>query len=1003
MKTLFGIPTDALALGLLIALAIVGALVVTLALRNRVFMKLGVRNVRRGRGRTVLIVVGLMLGTAIIASALGTGDSMSKTVRSTVLESLGETDVVISVTGTETAGFGEGFLDQASDVDYFNQGLVGVITDQIPESAPIGEVAPAIIEPVAVQDRTSRQNEPRVTLFAPDPLAWDGFDPIRASGQAVSLADLGPSEVYINRDAAEDLGASAGDTLAVLAGDTVFEATVADVVDATGTGTAGAGVLMPLAAAQELLARPNEVKHVLVANDGGVGNSDAVVAALEPILDPLGLEAVPSKQDGIDVADENGAAFMSLFTTFGTFTIAAGILLIFLIFVMLATERRSEMGTARAIGTQRGHLVQTFLFEGFAYDLLAAAVGTAFGIGIAYAMVQMLASSFSSVADIAFQTDLQPKSLVIAYALGVMLTFAVVVVSSWRVSRLNIVTAIRNLPDPSARSGGRARWVWLGLLVLFGFLLTTSGAGSGQAMPLMLGVSLLAIAGVLVAKAVGVPERLVYTTGGLALMVWWLLPISVIESIFGQLSMDFSMWIVGGLIVVMGATWTVMYNADVLIGGMTRTMSWARGLAPVLKTAMAYPLRTRFRTGMTMAMFTLVVFTLVTGATISGSFIKAFDDEESFGGGFDIRSEMAPATAVRYDMHPAIGDAEGVELDEFDVVAAQSFVPVDARQTDANGTDANASGDGAGYVVRGLDDNFLEHTTYALSAIAEGYDSTEAVWESMRAKDGLAVVDGFVAPRRDQFGFGPAPDFQLNGFYVEDGTFDPVPVEVTDPQTGATVNLTVIGVLADTAPETMIGISTAQETLFSFGERARPTVNYYKVADGVDAEDAAARLESAFLANGMEAETMANMLEDAVGVSWMFNRLIQGFLGLGLVVGVAALAVISARSVVERRQQIGVLRALGFQRSMVRKTFLLEASFISLASIVVGTTLGLIMAWNVVSDSQGNPGNDNLAFTVPWLNLLVVFAAVYLAAMLAALLPARRAARVFPAEALRYQ
>ena len=41
-------------------------------------------------------------------------------------------------------------------------------------------------------------------------------------------------------------------------------------------------------------------------------------------------------------------------------------------------------------------------------------------------------------------------------------------------------------------------------------------------------------------------------------------------------------------------------------------------------------------------------------------------------------------------------------------------------------------------------------------------------------------------------------------------------------------------------------------------------------------------------------------------------------MGLGLVVGVAALGVISARSVVERRQQIGVLRAIGFRRRMVQ-------------------------------------------------------------------------------------
>ena len=78
---------------------------------------------------------------------------------------------------------------------------------------------------------------------------------------------------------------------------------------------------------------------------------------------------------------------MSLFTTFGSFSIAAGILLIFLIFVMLAAERRGELGIARAIGTRRGHLVQMFLFEGVAYDLIAAAVGALLGVGVAYGMV----------------------------------------------------------------------------------------------------------------------------------------------------------------------------------------------------------------------------------------------------------------------------------------------------------------------------------------------------------------------------------------------------------------------------------------------------------------------------------------------------------------------------------------------------------------------------------------------------------------------------------------
>ena len=129
----------------------------------------------------------------------------------------------------------------------------------------------------------------------------------------------------------------------------------------------------------------------------------------------------------------------------------------------------------------------------------------------------------------------------------------------------------------------------------------------------------------------------------------------------------------------------------------------------------------------------------------------------------------------------------------------------------------------------------------------------------------------------------------------------------------------------------------------------------------------------------------------------------MAFMGLGLIVGVTALGVISARSVVERRQQIGVLRAIGFRRRTVQSSFLLESSFIALTSIVIGTALGLAVALNVIHDSQQQPSWSNLSFDPPWLTMAVIFVVVYLVALATTYLPARRAARVYPAEALRYQ
>ena len=78
MNEIFGVPADTLATVLAVLLAAGLAAVAALALRNPILLKLGLRNMPRRRARSALIVVGLMLGTAIIAAALATGDTMAR-------------------------------------------------------------------------------------------------------------------------------------------------------------------------------------------------------------------------------------------------------------------------------------------------------------------------------------------------------------------------------------------------------------------------------------------------------------------------------------------------------------------------------------------------------------------------------------------------------------------------------------------------------------------------------------------------------------------------------------------------------------------------------------------------------------------------------------------------------------------------------------------------------------------------------------------------------------
>jgi putative ABC transport system permease protein len=1000
MNELFGIPVDTLLviLGVLLFLAL-GVLTV-LALRNRILVRLALRSAGRRPGRTALIVVGLMLGTTIVAAALTTGDTMNHTIRSTAIDALGDTDETIAPKGAVDDI--PGALGSATGKGWLAETVVARVDAAVAGSGLVDGVAGAIVDQVAVQAPAQRQSEPSVILFAADPEQMDGFSPIVGTdGATLSLGDLQGGEVFLNRKAASELRVDAGDGLIVFAGGEGVPARVRDVVRFDGAGTADAALLVSLTTAQELFGHPGEIRAVLVSNTGdateGAALSDEVAALLTPVAADLDLEVQTLKQDAIEDAEAGGAAFVAFFTTFGTFSIAAGILLIFLIFVMLAAERRSELGIARAVGTRRGHLVEMFTFEGAAYDIAAAAVGALLGALVAFGMVFLLSDVFGAAdADegLQIQFAVSARSLLIAFALGLLLTLAVVAVSAWRVSLMTVSTAIRNLPEPpSPRKRRRLVLAAVGLLVGGG--LAYLGVTSDIATPVMLGVSLILMSLVPLLRLVGVPERLAFTACGLAVVVFLLLPWRYLEDVFGTLSMDFSTWIVAGLLIVVGTVWVIVFNADVLLGGVMRVLGRSGGLAPVLRMSIAYPLSARFRTGTTLAMFTLVVFTLVTGSVSNGSFVHAIDVDD-VGGGFQVRAGTAGEATVD-DMATALRQAPGIRSTDFTAVGSQSVLAVEAKQL---GTVRGAET----YLTRGLDESFLEHTTFGLGAIAAGYDSAPDVWAAVRKQPGLAVVDSFIAPRRDNFMFGVPPDFMLSGFYYDDEIFDPIPVEILDKQTGKSVRLTVIGILEETAPVEMLGIATSQETLTeAFPGRTHPTIHYLATAPGVDAEDAAAQLESAFLGNGLEAQSIQEVVDDAVAASMTFNRLIQGFMGLGLVVGVAALGVISARAVVERRQQIGVMRAIGFRRSMVRSAFLIESSFVALTAIVVGTALGLLLAWNIIDDVRQQPSWENLALYVPWLNLAVIFLVVYVVALAATLAPAIRASRILPAEALRYQ
>ena len=840
--------------------------------------------------------------------------------------------------------------------------------------------------------------------------------------------------------------------------------------------------------------------------NGLLADGDLMEVVLEQIQDE-GVEGVPGeaftllrdlselrvieiKRDLIDVADQAGSAVTSIFVLFSSFSIIVGILLIFLIFVMLAAARQPEMGMARAVGARRSHLVMMFAFEGTAYAILSASIGVVLGLGVSTLMVTVMNRIFSDFGEeFTLAIHFEPRSVVVAYCLGMAITFGTVAVSAYRVSRLNIVVAIRGLPeaimskgespfterligllkavvlpayylaaavqslrrpvaaipgDAEGRGVGGSRLrefakniglavvvavvfpVWLvsiamGLIrfgqpyLVRGWLVFVGGAaltylsvvrlereswfGAGVSLSI-LGLGLMLRRGLgRTAMRAAVVDRLAFTATGVLMLAFWALPSSLVESIVGDLEGDADVMISSGIAMVGAAVCMVMYNADLFTRLLPSLTSLVGRLRPVLFTAVAYPMGSKLRTGLTLAMFALVIFTLVIMSVLTRVFSTQFEEPRKIFMGFDVGGTINFNSPV--DDIGAVIDADAdLRASDFEVVAGYTQLPLEVRQRE---------GERGRWLQRTwmfLNDDFLAAAEPDMKLIAEGYGATtEEVLEAMRADPTLAIAGGWLLPNEGDLARGGDEPRLFGDLHYESPTMKPVSLEVREPQTGAEAAVTIIGVFDRVhSPPYGFRMMGSKELIDETAPFPVPLTHYrFRLSDGADAKGAANALEVALLENGMQTEVFEETIEEENAASRAFFRLFTGFMALGLFVGVAALGVVSTRAVVERRQQIGVLRAIGYTRGMIALSFLLESSFVSILGSIIGLVLGLLLSYNVVSDIRAESGIAGLSFSVPWLQLGVILSLTYGFSLLTTFLPARQASRIYPSEALRFE
>ncbi|MEO1064876.1 MAG: FtsX-like permease family protein [Actinomycetota bacterium] len=948
-------------LAAIVVVALVSAPFVVGLLIHPITRRLAFRYPRRRVTETLLVVVGSLLGTSIITGSLIVGDTIDRSIRSIAYEQLGPIDELIAVSGLEE---GSALVARLDSLD--------VVSAVDADGEPIFDgILTMTGTPVAV---SGVRSQPRAQLLEVDFAAGAAF------GDDPGITGLDgttprPGEAVVTTDLATRTDVAVGDVITVYAYGQPAQLDVVGVLERD--GVAGFWPIDSRQQAYNLFVTPGTLEaglrgvelppeveppqtYVALSNVGGVEDgalrTDDALAVLAD-LDPA-LPVQPVKRDALDAAEEGAAALTQLYVTMGMFAVAAGILLLVNLFVMLSDERRSQLGMLRALGMRRASLVTAFATEGWLYAVVSSALGAVVGIQLGR-VIAWRADDILTTDDDIFSLDLtfayDLETVALGFAIGLAISVVTIVLTSIRISRLNVIAAIRDLPVVTGRSRRDRRRVVAGTIsTALGVLWTAAAFAGGEQYGIAMGPMLVVVAlGALAAGRVG--ARTAVTSSSLVVLAWGtaFLPLLAALDVEG----DIQTFLVQGLTMCAAGVALLMVHHKALGAWLSERSG---GSLPV-RVGLAYPVARGFRTAMSLGMFAIVVLTIVYLSFISLMFgNQASRITADISGGYGLVVTSNPSSPVT--VHELAG-FDGVEA-----VAPLAYSYATFELGDRDGT----------WPLTGFGPELVEGPPHLVDL--GGYETEAAAWAAVAHDPDLVIVDEF---------------FLSSGGPVEDVPFPGDQLTIRDPASASERTVTVAAIATPDfiAAGAYYGIDGYRDL---FGARTVASRYYVAADDLVAAADA---IGVAHVANGAEAQPVRVTVDTLLAQNEGFFTLMQQFVGVGLLVGIAGLGVVMVRSVRERRREVGVLRAIGLEPQRVTGSFLFEATFIATEGVLIGVLVAFVGTYGLVLNNSGFM--EGFSWAVPWTDVLIVSALTLTAAALTAAVPSRQAGRIRPAQALR--
>jgi putative ABC transport system permease protein len=855
-----------------------------------------------------------------------------------------------AVLGLALAGWGRDDIELTAGGAPFAPTLAAQIAADPKLAADAAAVQNAIVQTTSVADLDRNLGKPGIQLIGLDMSKQQRFGTfVLANGHRTDGVELTAGRVFVTQSLAGALGARTGDRLQVSSTGAAADGqlVIAGVVQRTEAGAYGAdrSIFMSLATAQEVTGT-SDVNLVRISAQGNgdaeVARATQMVNGLKAMTSSAGLIVLETKRIAVEAEKSSAGGTRAAFTFLALVVALSASAMVVNLAVMLAEERRPRLAVLRALGLTRTGLVKVSVVEGAIYSLGGAIAGLPLGLVVGIVMNSILQPALSG-SNAGLQLAVQPTSLLGAVAGASLITLTTLFITSLRTSRMAISSAIRDLPEPAKTRG--SSWVRLALLA--------GGALAGAAVAVGASPQLRALGGAVAIACAGgllrgrLAERARFTLIGASIAVW-AIGFTLLEVASWGTDNQLPASIMGMAVSVGGLSVLLASNLRFL-ESITRVPGHvASGLRATLRPALAYTSRRPLRSGLVVAAFGLII-AIVT--SLSASVTAGRPDYSRGSGGFDVRVAEVGSSQLTL---PA--DVQGNIARQETLPSRTFFGPVKWSST---GLGVNSDYQQQAINVFALTDAQMAAGIVPLISWDPKYHSAAEAWKAIASDPGLVA--------------GP----YLSG------------TETTLATAQGPVHLTVIALQGNlsSAPAIVDGMVGSQRLLDRLAGSTPGVVLLLKAASGVTPRALADQVQRATYNAGADATTTRQLIDDGYASGKGFLDLLLTLMRVGLLVGVFSLGTIALRAVVERRRAIGVLRAIGFRPGQVLVGILLE-------------TVGLVAAFSIGSSSIVG-GRIYARFSPDAWTLFSAIGLVYAGVLLVTLLPAIRAARLRPAEALR--